>query len=297
MSDFNGIFRPDTGPAHFLSDSVRTARCSRGCRCRLEGRCGLATRRSRRRFRPLEVAEEVGLRVQDQHVGAVGKRGAIGFQTAIEAGELGVATEGLGVEAAGLGITGAPLVLGVTIGLGNQHLALAVGIIGPVATGGDPLRQWPYKLLLALGGALGILLGAYCRTWRLTADAGGLRLRRLVLPSLDVPWEELDALVTSNDGQTLYVMAGGRRRAGFSVVCVSHGDALSALYGAARSHGALVSAERDLPEGVPGPHGARRGDLRDWIGGLPAWRATLLVLAACTAFSLAMYLLLVLFMR
>ena len=172
-----------------------------------------------------------------------------------------------------------------------------LGVAVPVLMGSDPLRQWPYKLLLALGGCLSVLAGQHYRTWRLTADGEGLRLRRLVLPSLDVPWGELDALVTSNDGQTLYVMAGGRRRAGFSMVCVSHGDALSALYEAARSHGALVSAERDLPEGVPGPHGARRGDLRDRIGGLPAWKATLLVLAACAAFSLVMYLLLVLFMR
>ena len=176
-------------------------------------------------------------------------------------------------------------------------LALAVGIIGPVATGGDPLRQWPYKLLLALGGALGILLGAYCRTWRLTADAGGLRLRRIVLPSLDVPWEELDALVTSNDGRGIYVMAGGRRVTSFPLTHVSHGDALSALYGAARSHGALVSAERDLPEGVPGPHGARRQTLDDRVGALPVREQLLLALAFIAVLSLATYLLVVLLMR
>ena len=39
VSDFNGIFRPDTGPAHFLSDSVRAARRSRGCGCLLWSHC------------------------------------------------------------------------------------------------------------------------------------------------------------------------------------------------------------------------------------------------------------------
>ena len=181
------------------------------------------------------------------------------------------------------------------IGLGFLAFPLMFEL-GSLAAGKPLFAQWEAELVLVAAAALSVLASAHYRTWRLTADAGGLRLRRLVLPSLDVPWGELDALVTSNDGQTLYVMAGGRRRAGFSMVCVSHGDALSALYGAARSHGALVSAERDLPEGVPGPHGARRGDLRDRIGALPAWKATLLVLAACAAFSLAMYLLLVLLM-
>lgn len=181
------------------------------------------------------------------------------------------------------------------IGLGFLAFPLMFEL-GSLAAGKPPFRQWEADLIFVVAAALSVLASAHYRTWRLTADAGGLRLRRLVLPSLDVPWEELDALVISNNGQTLYVMAGGRRLAGFSMVCVSHGDALSALYGAARSHGALVSAERDLPEGVPGPHGARRGDLRDRIGGLPAWKAALLVLAACAAFSLAMYLLLVLLM-
>ena len=172
-----------------------------------------------------------------------------------------------------------------------------LGVAVPALMGSDPLRQWPYKLLLALGGCLSVLAGQHYRTWRLTADAGGLRLRRIVLPSLDVPWGELDALVTSNDGQTLYVMAGGRRLAGFSMVCVSHGDALSALYGAARSHGALVSAERDLPEGVPGPHGARRQTLDDRVGALPVREQLLLALAFIAVLSLATYLLVVLLMR
>ena len=156
------------------------------------------------------------------------------------------------------------------IGLGFLAFPLMFEL-GSLAAGKPPFRQWEAELVLVAAAALSVLASAHYRTWRLTADAGGLRLRRLVLPSLDVPWGELDALVISNDGQTLYE--------------------------AARSHGALVSAERDLPEGVPGPHGARRGDLRDRIGGLPAWKAALLVLAACAAFSLAMYLLLVLLMR
>lgn len=182
------------------------------------------------------------------------------------------------------------------IGLGFLAVPLMVEL-GSLAAGEPLFRQWEAELVLVAAAALSVLASAHWRTWRLTADGEGLRLRRLLLPSLDVPWEGLDALVTSNDGQTLYVMAGGRRRAGFSMVCVSHGDAVGSLYEAARSHGALVSAERDLPEGVPGPHGARRGDLHDWIGALPAWEAALLVLAACSAFSLALYLLVVMLMR
>ena len=182
------------------------------------------------------------------------------------------------------------------IGLGFLAFPLMIEL-GSLAAGKPPFRQWEAELGFVAAAALSVLASAYYRTWRLTADAGGLRLRRLVLPSLDVPWEELDALVISNNGQTLYVMAGGRRRAGFSMACVSHGDALSALYGAARSHGALVSAERDLPEGVPGPHGARRQTLDDRVGALPVWEQLLLALAFIAAFSLATYLLVVLLMR
>ena len=52
--------------------------------------------------------------------------------------------------------------------------------------------------------------------------------------------------------------------------------------------------ERDLPEGVPGPHGLeRRQSFDDRMRALPVWEQLLLALAFIVVFSAAFFLLVV----
>ena len=176
-------------------------------------------------------------------------------------------------------------------------LVVALGLAAPALAGGDPLGQLPAKLGFLAAAALCALLGAHYRTWRLVADGEGLHLRRLLLPSLDVPWGRLDSFAFSNDGQGAYIVSDGRKRASFPVVCLAYGDGAARLGEVVRSHGVPTELERDLPEGVPGPHGLeRRQSLDDRMRARPIWEQLLLALAFIAAFSAAFFLVVVLLM-
>lgn len=172
-----------------------------------------------------------------------------------------------------------------------------LGFIGPALTGGDPLDQLPAKLGFLAAAALSALASAHYRTWRLTADGEGLHLRRLLLPSLDVPWGRLDSFAFSNDGQGAYIVSDGRKRASFPVVYLAYGDGSARLGEVVRSHGVPTELERDLPEGVPGPHGLeRRQSFDDRMRALPVWEQLLLALAFILVFSVVFFLIVVLLM-
>ena len=74
----------------------------------------------------LEVAEEVGGRVDDHHVVLLGKAFAIGLKAAVKPRELGVSSKGMRIDLRSLSVTFTLDLLGVAIGLGEDDLALAV---------------------------------------------------------------------------------------------------------------------------------------------------------------------------
>ena len=94
-----------------------------------------------------------------------------------------------------------------------------------------------------------------------------------------------------------YIVSDGRKRASFPVVYLAHGDGSARLGEVVRSHGVPTELERDLPEGVPGPHGLeRRQSFDDRMRALPVWEQLLLALAFILVFSVVFFLIVVLLM-
>src|SRR4051794_13799797 len=75
-----------------------------------------------------QVFEELRTGVDHQHIALVAETAAIGFHAAVEVVELGILAECRRVGGGCLGIAVTAHPLGVTIGFGKNHFALAIGV-------------------------------------------------------------------------------------------------------------------------------------------------------------------------
>src|SRR5436309_7550301 len=76
----------------------------------------------------LEVLEELGARIEDQHVALAAERRLVCFETAVERVELGVLTVGAGVNYGRARVAPALDLLRTAIGVGENDLTLAVAL-------------------------------------------------------------------------------------------------------------------------------------------------------------------------
>src|SRR5690606_32709789 len=94
----------------------------------------------------LEVAEEFTARIQHQHVALVGEAAAIGLQATVEGIELAILAVSLGINGRRLGIAITSYFFRLTIGFGQKHALLAVGVgtnaLGQLLTFGAVLARF-----------------------------------------------------------------------------------------------------------------------------------------------------------
>src|SRR6267378_5741201 len=98
-----------------------------------------------------EILEELGIGIEHDDIALVLEGGPVGVEAAVEGVELGILVEGARVDGGRPGIAFALDALGVTVGPGNDDLALAVRFGADFLRRGEALRAQLRRDALALG--------------------------------------------------------------------------------------------------------------------------------------------------